>query len=317
MPSLRSHGLRIGTLDPGPSSSIADAGVAVGHVTVVRDEPDPPAGRGVARSGVTALVPADPAALLAEPLRAGVAVLNGAGEMTGSIQVREWGVIETPVYLTATMSVGRIYDGAVAAAVAADPRVGVEDVVIPVVGECDDSRLNDARVVQVEADDAGRALAAAGPSFARGAVGAGTGMVCFGFKGGIGTASRVSAAGAVGALVLANFGERPQLRIDGVPVGRLLGDGPADTRTPRGAASSSSPSPRRCTRRSSSASPAAPVSASPGPGRSRITAAARSSSPSRRAGTRHSTTASSTRCSRRRSTPPRRRSSTRCGRPRR
>src|SRR5919202_8081 len=77
------------------------------------------------------------------------------------------------------MSVGRVYDGAVAAAIAADPRVGVDDVVIPVVGECDDSWLNDARVVQVEADDAGRAVKAASVGFAEGAVGAGAGMVCF------------------------------------------------------------------------------------------------------------------------------------------
>ena len=86
-------------------------------------------------------------------------MLNGAGEMTGSLQVAEWGVIETPIYLTATMAVGRVFDGAVAAAVAADPAVGVEDVVIPVVAECDDSWLSEARVVQVEAADAGRALA--------------------------------------------------------------------------------------------------------------------------------------------------------------
>ena len=83
-------------------------------------------------------------------------MLNGAGEMTGSLQVAEWGVIETPIYLTATMAVGRVFDGAVAAAVAADPAVGVEHVVIPVVGECDDSWLSEARVVQVEAADAGR-----------------------------------------------------------------------------------------------------------------------------------------------------------------
>ena len=126
--------------------------MSVGHVTVVRDEPDPPDGRGVARSGVTAVVPGP----LGEPARraaaaAGIAVLNGAGELTGSLEIAEWGVLETPVYLTATMSVGRVYDGAVAAAIAADPRMGVDDVVIPVVGECDDSWLNDARVVQVEA----------------------------------------------------------------------------------------------------------------------------------------------------------------------
>jgi D-aminopeptidase len=238
--SLRAHGLRIGELDSGPAESIADVpGVRVGHVTVVRDEPDPPAGRGVARSGVTAIVPAPPATLFAEPLTAGVAVLNGAGEMAGAVQVAEWGLIETPVYLTATMSVGRVLDGAVAVAVAADPAVGLEDVVIPVVGECDDSWLNDARVVQVEAADVGRAVhdaTASGETIAQGAVGAGTGMVCFGFKGGIGTASRVVPGldASVGVLVLANFGERRQLRVDGVPVGRLLAAETVPRRRPAG-----------------------------------------------------------------------------------
>jgi D-aminopeptidase len=151
-------------------------------------------------------------------------VLNGAGEMTGSLQVAEWGVIQTPVYLTATMAVGRVYDGAVAAAVAADPAVGVEDVVIPVVAECDDSWLSDPRAVHVEAGDVGRAVAEADAVFAQGAVGAGTGMVSFDFKAGIGTASRQAREATVGVLVLANFGERRHLRIDGVPVGALLGD---------------------------------------------------------------------------------------------
>ena len=227
--SLRDHGIRIGALEPGPSCSIADVdGVRVGHVTVVRDEPDPPAGRGVARSGVTAILPGAPDTLWAEPVPAGVAVLNGAGELTGSHEIREWGTFETPVYLTATMSVGRVYDGAVAAAVEADPAVGVDAVVIPVVGECDDSWLNDARVVQVEAADVERALADAERSdaVATGAVGAGTGMVCFEWKGGIGTASRVALDGStVGVLLLANFGARPDLRVDGVPVGRLIGGG--------------------------------------------------------------------------------------------
>jgi D-aminopeptidase len=121
---LRELGLRIGELEPGPADSIADVpGVAVGHVTVWRDEPEPPAGRGVARTGVTAVVPADCGRQA--PLPAGTAVLNGAGELTGSLQVREWGELETPVFLTATMAVGRVYDGAVAAAVAADPGVGL------------------------------------------------------------------------------------------------------------------------------------------------------------------------------------------------
>jgi D-aminopeptidase len=224
--TLREHGLRIGALAAGPAGSIADvAGVRVGHVTVVRDEHDPPGGRGIARSGVTAVAPPDPGGIYGEPLPAGVAVLNGAGELTGALQVAEWGELHTPVYLTATMSVGRVLDGAVAAALEADPRVGVDEVVIPVVGECDDSWLNDARVVQVEPADAGRALAAAAAAetVAEGAVGAGTGMVCFEWKGGIGSSSRVTEAGhTVGALVLANFGDRAELRVDGVPVGKLL-----------------------------------------------------------------------------------------------
>jgi D-aminopeptidase len=233
--TLREHGLRIGALEAGPSNSITDVdGVRVGHVTVVRDEPDPPDGRGIARSGVTAVIPRDPGRLRAEPVVAGMAVLNGAGEMTSSLQISEWGAIETPIYLTATMSVGRVYDGAVAAAAEADPSVGMDDVVIPVVAECDDSWLNDARTVPVEAADAGRALAAATAEVAQGAVGAGTGMVCFDYKGGIGSASRRSVGAVVGALVLANFGSRDDLRVDGVPVGRLLGTGGDAARGPRG-----------------------------------------------------------------------------------
>ena len=140
------------------------------------------------------------------------------------------------------MSVGRIYDGAVAAAVAADPAVGVDNVVIPVVGECDDSWLNDARVVQVEADDAARALAAAGAEVAQGAVGPAPGMICFDYKGGIGTASRIAGEGGalVGVLVLANFGSKPDLR-DGRRAGRPpAGRGlrrPQDRSSRRGVAS--------------------------------------------------------------------------------
>jgi D-aminopeptidase len=215
---LRELGLRIGELEAGATNSIADvAGIRVGHVTVWRDEPEPPEGRGVSRTGVTAVVPPS------LPLRAGVAVLNGAGELTGSHEIREWGLLETPIYLTATMAVGRVYDGAVSVAVASDPRVGVDDVVIPVVGECDDSDLSEARVVQVEAADAGRALeGASGWPFDEGAVGAGTGMTCLGWKGGIGTASRVAGDHLVGVLALANFGGARQLRVAGVPIGQLM-----------------------------------------------------------------------------------------------
>ena len=224
-PRLRELGLRIGRFEEGALNAITDVGgVAVGHVTVWRDEPAPPEGRGVARTGVTAVLPARAGTLFAEPVPAGTAVLNGAGELTGSLAVAEWGLLETPVYLTSTHAVGRVYDGAVAAAVAADPAVGVEDVVIPVVGECDDSWLSESRVVQVEAEDAGQALANASPgAVAEGAVGAGTGMTTKGFKAGIGTSSRVvPEQGTIGVLALANFSAPPGLVVDGVPVGDLL-----------------------------------------------------------------------------------------------
>jgi D-aminopeptidase len=209
-PRLRELGLRIGDLDAGPTDSIADVpGVRVGHVTVWRDEPE------VARTGVTAIVSGP------LPLPAGAAVLNGAGELTGFLEIAEWGALATTVYLTSTMAVGRIYDGAVDVAAAA----GIDDVVIPVVGECDDSHLSESYPIQVEAADAGRAVeAASGWPIAEGAVGAGTGMSCLGWKGGIGTASRVASGSTIGALVLANFGSAHQLRVAGVPLGRLLAE---------------------------------------------------------------------------------------------
>jgi L-aminopeptidase/D-esterase-like protein len=128
-PRLREHGLRIGRFETGPANAITDVtGVAVGHVTVWRDEPDAPEGRGVARTGVTAVLPAPVGTIFAEPVPAGMAVLNGAGELTGSLTIAEWGLLETPVYLTSTHAVGRVYDGAVNVAVEAanEQGMGVE-----------------------------------------------------------------------------------------------------------------------------------------------------------------------------------------------
>ncbi|HEY7732968.1 MAG TPA: P1 family peptidase [Gaiellaceae bacterium] len=238
MTRLRDHGLRTGALEPGPLNAITDVtGVAVGHVTVQRDEPDSPAGRGVARTGVTAVLPGPVGELFDSPAPAGAAVLNGAGELAGFLQVREWGLLETPVYLTATMSVGRVLDGAVSVALAADARIGVTDVVIPVVGECDDSWLSDARTVQVEAVDAGRAVESAmTAAVEEGCVGAGTGMIALGWKGGIGTASRrvPRTEALLGALVLANFGEPRDLRVDGVSPFAALGQGYEEAPPPAG-----------------------------------------------------------------------------------
>jgi D-aminopeptidase len=202
-------------------------GVGVGHATVWRDEPPPPRGRGVARTGVTVLDPGGN--LFRNPVPAGGAVLNGAGECTGFLSMQEWGLAETPVFLTSTMQVGRVLDAACELLSAEDPTIGVEDVVLPLVAECDDSFLSDARRMQVEAADVREALSAArasaGTAFPpdEGAVGAGTGMTCLGWKGGIGTSSRILPSGhTVGVLVLTNFGEHDRLTVGGVNVGRLL-----------------------------------------------------------------------------------------------
>ncbi|WP_432478570.1 P1 family peptidase [Nocardioides sp. GXQ0305] len=239
MPRARDLEVVIGGLPPGPTNSVLDvAGVGLGHATVHRDEPAPPEGRGTARTGVTTLLLADDAYL--RPLPAGGAVLNGAGECTGFLGAAEWGAVLTPVYLTSTMQVGRVYDAACQIALERHPEVA-DDVVIPVVAECDDSYLNDCRRMQVEADDvrasyeAALASRGAGEPPAEGAVGAGTGMSCFDFKGGIGTASRVTPEGhTVAVLLLTNFGAREECVVAGVPVGRLLGPAASGPRAPAG-----------------------------------------------------------------------------------
>jgi D-aminopeptidase len=228
VPRVTDLGISIGALPPGPTGSVLDVpGVGLGHATVWRDEPPPPAGRGVARTGVTVLDPGGD--LFTAPVPAGGAVLNGAGECTGLLTAQEWGLAESPVFLTSTMQLGRVYDAACELLIGEQPAIGTEDVIIPIVAECDDSFLNDTRRMQVSADDVRQALAAArastgGPA-GEGAVGAGTGMSCLGYKGGIGTASRVLPSGVtVGVLTLTNFGDRERLTVAGMPAGQLLPD---------------------------------------------------------------------------------------------
>ena len=227
MAGVTDLGVRIGLLPVGPTNSVLDIPrVGLGHATVVRDEPPPPAGRGITRTGVTVLDLGGDA--WAAPVPAGGAVLNGAGECTGFLTVREWGLIETPIFLTSTMQVGRVYDAACRLLLAEQPAIA-DDVIIPVVAECDDSYLNDSRVMQVEDADVAAALAGArasagsGKAPEQGSVGAGTGMMCLGFSGGIGTSSRVTGDGfTVGVLLMTNFGSRERLTIDGVAVGRQV-----------------------------------------------------------------------------------------------
>ncbi|HEX3387465.1 MAG TPA: P1 family peptidase [Streptosporangiaceae bacterium] len=229
MPRVPDLGITIGLLPPGPTGSVLDVpGAGLGHATVWRDEPPPPAGRGTARTGVTVIDPGGD--LFRFPVPAGGAVLNGAGECTGLLAAQEWGLAETPVFLTSTMQLGRVYDAACELLTGEQAAIGDEDVIIPIVAECDDSFLSESRRMQVQRDDVRDALAAARASAGtqrahEGAVGAGTGMSCLGYKGGIGTASRVVPDGAtVGVVTMTNFGERERLTVAGVPAGRLLPD---------------------------------------------------------------------------------------------
>ncbi len=237
MASIADLGLRIGRMPTGPTNSVVDVpGVGLGHATIVYDDPPPPFGRGVARTGVTVVELGGDT--WASPVTAGVSVLNGAGELTARSQIDEWGLLETPVFLTSTMQVGRVYDAACRLLMAEQPRIGVDDVIIPAVGECDDSWLNDPRHMHVTDEHIAAALAAARASAGsgvapdQGAVGAGTGMSCFNYKGGIGTSSRVLPDGhVVGVVLLTNFGTWDRLTVDGVAVGRELG-APAHTLPP-------------------------------------------------------------------------------------
>jgi D-aminopeptidase len=199
-------GLSIGDGQPGRWNAITDVvGVRVGHTTLVE-------GADV-RTGVTMVVPPE------LPLFAGCHRLNGNGELTGLEWVRESGCLTTPIGITNTFSVGVVRDAI--AAVSAD-----EDAwALPVVGETYDGFLNDIRAQRVTAEHVHAALASAsGKAVEEGNVGGGTGMVCHGFKGGIGTSSRRIGNYTVGVLVQANYGSRKRFRVDGVPVGDLIGD---------------------------------------------------------------------------------------------
>jgi D-aminopeptidase len=227
---IRELGISIGELAPGPLNAITDvADVRVGHVTLIRGEGELRPGKGPVRTGVTAILPHG-GDLWNEKVPAATWVLNGTGEMTGSIWIETQGALEVPILLTNTMNVGRVMDGVVAYMLNHYPEIGIDDdVVAPTVAECDDSTLNDARGIHVSIEDTIRAIESAkGGPVEEGAVGAGTGMIAFDFKGGIGTSSRAlpdDAGGyTVGVLVNVNMDARRNLRVDGVPVGRELDD---------------------------------------------------------------------------------------------
>ena len=215
-PRAREAGLRVGVLPVGPLNSITDiAGVTVGHTTIIRGDN--------IRTGVTAILPHQ-GNLFREKVPGAVFVGNGFGKLMGSTQVTELGEIETPILLTSTLSVPRVADALLDYMLSLP---GNEDVqsVNPVVGETNDGYLNDIRGRHITRDDVLNSIknAKSGP-VEEGSVGAGTGTVAFGFKGGIGTSSRKLPAGlgayTVGVLVQTNFGG--VLTINGAPVGREL-----------------------------------------------------------------------------------------------
>ncbi len=272
----RELGIVLGALPTGERDGITDvAGVRVGHSTLVAGD--------AVRTGVTVVLPDE------EPLFAGAHRLNGNGELTGLEWVRESGMLTTPVGLTNTHSVGVVRDAIVAAG--REARSGSDAWSLPVVGETWDGLLNDIEGMYVRPEHLVSALAdASDTAVVEGNVGGGTGMICHGFKGGIGTSSRVveEADGAVvGVLVQANYGRRERLRTTASPSARrspsptcLLPHRP--TAPPAARSSRSSPRTRRCSPASASGSPSAPASASGAWAAWGRTRAAISSSPSPR-----------------------------------
>jgi D-aminopeptidase len=234
---LRDLGLVIGRYPPGPFNAITDVvGVKVGHLTLIRGEGTLKPGEGPVRTGATVVIPRDD--IWDQKAPAGAFVLNGTGEMTGLAWVAESGFLEYPIALTSTLNVPRVANGVISWMIKRHPGVGItDDTLTPVVAECDDSRLNDSQGRHVTEQHVVTALdeAKSGP-VKEGTVGAGTGMVSYGFKGGIGTASRrlpgEEGAYTVGVLVNANHGRRDELIVAGVPVGTLYDRSPvASTRS--------------------------------------------------------------------------------------
>lgn len=217
---LRNLGITIGTYPTGKRNAITDVpGVLVGHTTLIYDEPR------VARTGVTVIVPRD-GLIWQDNAFAGYFSFNGCGEMTGLPFVEEFGLLASPIAITNTNQVGTAHEAIVAYGVDKQTPFAFK---LPVIAETYDGWLNDIDAFHLTQAHVRQALdSATGGPVAEGNVGGGTGMICHDFKGGIGTSSRVVEVGGshhtLGALVQANHGDRHLLRVDGVPVGREIGD---------------------------------------------------------------------------------------------
>jgi len=228
-PRARDIGVEIGIFNTGSHNAITDvAGVAVGQATLIEGEGRLVPGKGPVRTGVTLILPHG-GNIFREKVQAGCHVLNGFGKSTGLHQIRELGTIETPIALTNTLNVSRVADALVEWSCAESPEIGVRTgTVNAVVGDINDGYLNDIQGRHVGRDHVFQAIAAArGGPVAEGNSGGGTGCSCLGFKGGIGTSSRVLperlGGWTLGVLAQTNFGG--MLSVNGAPVGRELGIG--------------------------------------------------------------------------------------------
>ena len=222
----RDVGVVVGTLPPGRLNAITDvAGVLVGHATIVKGEGALKVGEGPVRTGVTAILPRKD--IWFNGVYAATHTLNGDGEMTGTHWIRDRETLMHPVLITNTGSVGTVHEAEIAYMNERHP--SRDWAFLPVVAETWDGTLNDVRGQHVKKSHVFTAIdGARDGAVAEGNVGGGTGMVCYGFKGGIGTSSRrvpeTAGSYTVGALVQANFGRRPELTVAGVPVGREITD---------------------------------------------------------------------------------------------
>lgn len=212
---IRDTGVVIGSLPTGQKNCITDvSGVKVGHVTL--DFPLTEAGEEYACTGVTAILPHG-GNLFKEKVTAASYVLNGFGKTTGLVQVNELGVIESPIMLTNTFGVPAVTQGTLQYMLENNPEIGdTTGTINIVVGECNDSYLNSIRKFPVQAEHAIESInKATNETVEEGAIGAGKGMVCFGYKGGIGTSSRIVTSEneiqySIGCLVLTNFGKKEE-----------------------------------------------------------------------------------------------------------
>ncbi|MCM1991218.1 P1 family peptidase [Oceanirhabdus seepicola] len=217
---IQDYGVKIGNLKCGKNNLITDVkGVKVGHTTL---------NNGDITTGVTTIIPHE-GNIFKEKLVTASHVINGFGKTIGTIQIEELGTLETPIVLTNTLSVGTASDALVDYMLSFNEDIGVSTgTVNPVVCECNDGYLNDIRGRHIKKEHVFDSIRNADTMFEEGAVGAGTGMWCYGFKGGIGSSSRIVELDGreytVGTLVLSNFGIKKNFVLNGIKAGQIISD---------------------------------------------------------------------------------------------